>query len=214
MTTSNIVEKIKGTPIVIYSGENKRNSLGDPDEVLVKRAFEKICESWNKSENSRKFIKHIISAFYPAKDSQRVESFKEEDIKADKNRCCILGVKMAGVEEIGKEWMALGLENLFVKIKDKKILAKRNNLPVEVRNATFAYSSKKSDKFMSGEATLALSIFIQLCREYGEYDVVEMFMPKEKKERNNRKANESAGSNLGSLLDEDIMMKLKSIKGK
>lgn len=212
MTISNIVEKIKGTPIVIYSGDNKRTNLGDPDEALVKKAFEKICESWNKSENSRKFVKHIISAFYPIKESQRVESFGEEDVKNDKNRCCILGVKMAGVEQIGKEWLELGLENLFVRVKDKKILAKRNALPVEVRNATYAYSSKRSDKFMSGEANLALSMFVKMCLEYGEYDVVEMFMPKEKQPKR-KTTQEGIASNLGSLLDEDTMMKLRGIKG-
>lgn len=216
MTISNIVEKIKETPIVIYKGEEKRTNLGDPDETLVKKAFEKICESWNKSENSRKFIKHIISAFYPTKDSQKVAVFKEEDVKNDKNRCCILGVKMAGVEQIGQEWAKLGLENLFVKIKDKKILTKRNNLSVEVRNATFAYSSKKSNKYLSGEATYALGLFVKMCLEYGECDVVEMFLPKEKMEKKTKKVKETTsnvGSLLGSLVDEDTMMKLRSIKG-
>lgn len=214
MTISNIVEKIKETPIVIYTGDKKRTNLGDPDETLVQKAFAKICEYWNKSENSRKFIKHIISAFYPVKDSQRVESFKEEDTKNDKNRCCILGVKVAGVDEIGKEWMALGLENLFVKIKDKKILTKRNSLPVEIRNATFAYSSKKSDKFMSSESALALAYFVDMCLEYGEYDVVDMFIPRERPIKKEKKEKESStGSLLGSLLNDDVMMKLKGIKG-
>lgn len=212
MDISNIVERIKSETYTLYGGEVKRDPFVDPDEEMTQKALVKICESWNKSEGSRKFIKHLIGSFMTP-GAGEVEQFTEDDKTNGINRCCILGIRVAGTEEIKETWqkaMEVAGES------EKKFYWLTRKFPVEIKNGTAAWSTEKSSKILSREAYTALKHFVDVCKSEGEKEIIEIFKPrqknKKKKSGNNfHKAEKLSGNSLGSLFSDEIWKKLKGV---
>ena len=228
-TTKLIEEKYTKTPLkLVYEG-GKRN-VYDPDERLTGSAILKYCELWNKDDKSRGFVKHLVRNFLPVNPQKRVITFTKEDTENNKDRCCILGIKLAGVEDIAfgmKKFVdeaaridaQMEAEGRKERTKDEVkylngILA---TLPVEIRNTTVAYVSSKSDKVLSGEAVTALDIFSKELVEGGDEEMIEATTPRPKKEWKKKKKggnHQSSGIALGDMLSSDVLKKLYSVNNK
>lgn len=186
MKISEIVEKLKEEvekkPIKLY--EEGKRQLNDPDEGTVNKAIIKICELWNRDEKSRGFVKHLINSFIPIDPWNRISNFSEEDKRDGKNRCCVLGIKMAGIAEITEGIAAFSTlkmrldakaitENRTTRTKAemKELKDAKMKMPVEVRNSTQAFMSDTSSKLISNEALTGLKIFIEHCLLEGEKEI-------------------------------------------
>ena len=242
MKKSELVEELlkrnKETPLQIYEEGQTQKKIGEPDEKLTNDAYNKICELWNKDEKSRGFIKFLIRSFIPRKPMNKILSFSgAEDAKV---RCCILGIKLAGVKEITDAWSPLTVMRMqehaamtlegrdkvskeYLK-KEKKIL---QDMPVEVRNSTIGYFSDKDncDKYLSGEAYGALLEFVDDCVFGDEEEIINLLTQmKRAEDRKNapkadgktwKKPKEKGGQKtfgFSQFIDEKALEKLKNIK--
>ena len=187
MKTSELVnqllERNKQEPLQLYEPGQTNKKLGEPDEKLTNEAYNKLCELWNKDEKSRGFVKFLIKAFLPKNPLNKILSFS-----GNPGRCCVLGIKLAGVKEISDLWAPVQLlragRTLEVSAgKDSYKAAKEfkrkerelfQKMPVEVRNSTIGYFSDKDwcDKYLSGEAYTALLEFVEDCLWGEEEDVL------------------------------------------
>lgn len=225
--TKLIEEKYTKAPLkLVYEG-GKRN-VYDPDEKLTGNAFLKYCELWNKDEKSRGFVKHLVRHFVPANPQNRVLTFTEEDTKENRDRCCIIGIKLAGTEDIAfgmKKFVdeatridaLLETEGRKERTKEEKkyLNGILQSLPVEIRNTTVAYTNPKSNKVLSGEAVAALEIFVKELVEAGEEEMIEATTPRPKKDwkKGKRGGNrQGRGVALGDMLSSDVLNKLYGIK--
>lgn len=227
-TTKLIEEKYTKAPLkLVYEGGKR--SVYDPDEKLTGKALLKICELWNKDEKSRSFVKHLVRNFVPSNPQNRVLTFTEEDTKENKDRCCIIGIKLAGVEDIAfkmKKFVdeaaridaQLEKEGRKERTKEEKkyLNGILQTLPVEIRNTTVAYVSPKSNKTLSGEAVEALGVFVKEMLEAGDEEMIEATTPRPKKEWKKKKkgGRQGGGIALGDMLSSDVLNKLYSINKK
>ena len=242
METSKLVEQLlernKKTPLQIYEAGQTQKRIGEPDEKLTNDAYNKICELWNKDEKSRGFIKFLIRSFIPKKPMNKILSSSGQD--GSKVRCCVLGIKLAGIKEITDAWTPVTLlrtaESVSMQAegrdkvsreylkKEKKLL---QDMPVEVRNSTIGYYSDKEncDKYLSGEAYIALLEFVEDCTFGDEEEIVNLLIQmKRAEERKNaprpaaktwKKPKEEGGQKtfgFSQFIDEKAMEKLKKIK--
>lgn len=179
MNNSELVQKLKEqnekTPIKLYTEEHPQK-LGQPNEDQVNKAYQKICELWNKTDGSREFVKHLIRGFLPIKDGTLVASFTEDQVKNNINRCCILNIRVAGANDIIKSHDEVKKEEAEIekilkeqgrkdrtKEEKKRVNKLLNKMSIEVRTGTTAYCSATSEKFLSNAAEWALSLFVSNC---------------------------------------------------
>lgn len=153
------------------------------DPKLCERAFNKLCELWNKNPKSRNFVTHLCAAFTPYNsfnkvlmfDCEKKLNFDAETIEYPKDfhaeECAILGIKVAGLRRIASEKTKLTFKRLSIEMESSadtlsesqktRIHQLFKELPIEVRTNSFAYFSDKSDKHISSAAMTALLRFIQ-----------------------------------------------------
>ena len=222
-----IEEKYTKAPLkLVYEGGKR--SVYDPDEKLTGKALLKFCELWNKDEKSRGFVKHLVRNFVPSNPQNRVLSFTEEDTKENKDRCCIIGIKLAGTQDIAfgmKKFVdeaaridsVLEAEGRKERTKEEKkyLNGILQSLPVEIRNTTVAYTNPKSNKTLSGEAVAALEVFVKEMVDAGDAEMIEATTPRPKKEWKKKKGGrQGSGIALGDMLSSDVLNKLYGIKNK
>ena len=200
-------------PLVLYEGR-ERNPL-EPREELVNRAYNKICEMWNRDEKARGFVKFLIRAFIPVNQSNKI---LDGDV-----RDCLLGIKVAGVKPIADAWGKIMLEGMTGKAREKAIREGTKGLPAEVKFATFGYYSddKKCDKYISGETYVALNEFVQdMTYDEDEKNEVKDIMQQKawaekKKTLPPKKTDEKpkvVRYQVSSMIDDETIKKLKGIK--
>ena len=158
-------------------GEKK--IIFDPNIQMTQKAYDKICDIWNKDEKSRKFLKHIISSFFPINPWNKLLYKKDSDIV----KCAILNHNLTGISNISESLSAFVMKKMFIDVscvlegdlindvktprqytkeEQKELNDLRNSLPIPIREGDFAYLSKVSDKYMSNEACIALQQFIEI----------------------------------------------------
>lgn len=223
-TSKLIEEKYTKAPLkLVYEGGKR--SVYDPDEKLTGKALLKFCELWNKDEKSRGFVKHLVRFFVPSNPQNRVATFTADDTKENKDRCCIIGIKLAGVEDIAfgmKKFVEeaaridaqLAKEGRKERTKEEKkyLSGILQALPVEIRNTTVAYVNPRSDKTLSGEAVAALEVFVKEMVDGGDEEMIEVTTPRPKKVWNKRKkGGNRQGIALGDMLSSDVLNKLYNI---
>ena len=221
-TVKLIEEKYTKTPLkLVYEGGKR--TVYDPDEKLTNKAFLKFCELWNKDEKSREFVKHLVRNFLPINPQNRVSAFTKEDEKERRNRCCIINIKMAGIDDIAfgmKKFVdeASRIDSQMEREGRKKRSAKEkeylnsllSELPVEIRNTTIAYVNPKSNKTLSGEAVTALDVFVKELLEAGDKEMIEATTPRPPKPKRKKKkgSHKESGISLGELCSSDVLRKL------
>lgn len=237
MNNSELVQKLKEqnekNPIKLYT-KDRPQKLGQPNEDQVNRAYQKICELWNKTGGSREFIKHLIRGFLPISTGTMVASFTEEQIKNNINRCCILNIRVAGANNIIKSHDEVKAEEATIekimveagrkertKEEKKRINKLLNKMPVEVRTGTTAYCSETSEKLLSNAAEWALSLFVNDCivGKEKEKDIAWIIRAKTReeaglpvKEKKPKQKPIKSTYGMGHFLDEETVKKLKGIK--
>lgn len=237
MNNSELVQKLKEqnekTPIKLYTKDHPQK-LGQPNEDQINKAYQKICELWNKTDGSREFVKHLIRGFLPINTGTLVASFTEEQVKNNINRCCILNIRVAGANNIIKSHDEVKAEEALVdkamtetgrkertKEEKKRINKLLNKMPIEVRTGTTAYCSATSEKLLSNAAEWALSLFVSDCirGEEKEKDIAwiiraktreEAGLPAKEKKPKQKPIKSTYG--MGHFLNEETVKKLKGIK--
>lgn len=226
MKKSEIVERIKAqnaeSPIELEYESGVRK-ITDPSEKQVNKAFSKICDIWNSTLSSRNFLKHLIQSFLPIEGLHRVVEFSTEDIENNRNRCCILGIKLAGLTELTDKLSefeafrkeiesAAETENREVSSKEKtKINRKFFELPVEIQNGTQAVITEKSHKYMSIEAAIALKSFVEKAIEEGDKEIKFTASPKRPKKKFQGQSHKHKVE-LSNFLDAESLEKLRNLK--
>jgi len=169
----------------------EKKSIFEPNVKMTQKAYDKICEIWNKDEKSRKFLKHIISAFFPINNWNKVMFKKDTDII----KCAILNHDLTGISNISESLAGYSMKKMFIDAncilegdvinneKKSRLYKKeeldelnslRNSLPISIREGDFAYMCEKSDKFISGETAIALQQFIELLILNGDKEMTNM----------------------------------------
>lgn len=239
---SEIVERLKTqyteeNPMKLYTEEEPRR-VGQPDEKLTTKAYIQICEMWNNNEKSRGFIKYLIHNFLPIDNLSKMLSYSEEEVEQGLNRCCILRIKLGDIGEMVDYFAKVGMERLqanakaYTEGRDKiskedwqKIKEIMRQTPVEIKNGTVGYISKDEKKYLSGEALVALNIFVDDCLIRSEKEITflirkKMFSEgqktvKKEKRLNNKQLNQvTAKSVYGakSFMDDETISKLQELK--
>ena len=175
MEKSEIVDQLKKLYMAEEVNEEKK-SLVDTDKRLVKEAKIKICDCWNKSDGSRKFIKHVLASFIPSSRVRKILRFRK-----DQERICkILFIKLGGIEDIAAAHSNFMTERLYLRevasVENRSLNSKEISkleslilkMPVEIRNGTYGFESSSSSVIISAEAREALSIFVRDCFDMRE----------------------------------------------
>lgn len=223
----NIKETVEKTPLKL----DENQGFGKLNEDLVNKALVKLCEMWNKDDNSRRFVKHLIKSFVPIVATNKILVFSEEDINNGKNRCCILGIKLAGVTTIAEAITKWTMEKATIDAKAlkenrkelhpwevRKLEKIKRSFPIEVRNHTVAYFSPDSNKLLAGETIGALNYFVSSCIVQGEkevsYIIRQKMHPEVKENKPKKKKGFVQKGNYGikDMVDEGTLSKLSALK--
>lgn len=221
MDKSEIVERLKETYEVKLYTEEAPRKLGQPSEEMVHKAFKQICDMWNDGEKSRGFIKYLISNFLPISGESKVDSYSEDEIKLNKNRCCLLRIKLADTAKIAeyhtKDALATGK---LTKEEWNELKRMRRETPVEIKNGTVGYQSKDKNKYLSGEGLVALQLFTTELTKAGDEEVLKIVNRKPKREyvprsEGKRPKNQQKKSTFGlsSNIDDETYSKLAKLRG-
>ena len=205
---------------------------------LLNKALLRICDLWNKDDKSRWFVKHLIGNFLPINAFNKILNFSEEDIKNGLDRDCILGIKLAGIYSISKELGTFTTEKMMATARAvtegkkelnpedvKKLKDIKAKLPIEIRNASFAFCADKSNKYLCRESINALLIFTEHALLNGEKEIEfllnkkrisesQQYIKKEKR-LNNKQVNKVVKAStfgMTSILDEETIAKLKGLQ--
>lgn len=206
-------------PIILYS--NGERGIMEPREDLVNKAYNRICEMWNRDEKARGFVKFLIRAFIPANDKNKI-------FTGDNVRDCLLGIKVAGVKEIFETWGKIKIDGLTGEERERVIRKETKNLPAEIKFATFGYYSndQKCDKYISGETLVALSEFVKdMTYDLDDPNEVQEIMKRKMWEEKKKSQEKAEGStkkpqaqqkavkyHMSSMIDDETIKKLRAIK--
>lgn len=241
MNISEFVEELKNkykdTNVSLYTKESPRK-WGDPDEVMVTKAYNQLCEMWNANEKSRGFVKYLIHNFLPINPMNKMLSYSEEEVNEGKNRCCILKIKLANITDIADYGVKVGMERMIGSAKAyeqgrtrlpkeewEKIKKLQRETPIEVKTGTVGYVSNDENKYLSNAALVALQLFVNDCLFGGEKEVEftinKIIMNKAqsgvKKEKrlNEKQVNKVLAKNVyktKDMIDDETLSKLKGLK--
>ena len=171
-----VVGKVKKYSEELKSKNSKSLNLPEKKTVLdlnpveVDYVYNQLFNLW-ELEKARKFIKHLISAFYPYNLMNQVHSIAEgsENLVID----AITNKKCSSLINISQTYSILGLERIGIVTKaalaeedSVDLEAVKNyqeivkNLPEEIRYSRIAIQSDKSDKYLSRESNFALHQFV------------------------------------------------------
>lgn len=187
------LKEFSGINIDTYELKEKEDLYGN-DPQLVRKAFKEIERLWNDELTSRKFVKHLMSAFLPINPFNKVMKTGKFDIL----RCAINGTRLVGLMNIAEEWSKISTENIFLQAniylneeggKEKieeakaKIEEAKSKMSEAVRTGSYAMMSESSSKVLSREAIAALSLFTEAMILRGNKDVQGIFYKMRKLEQ-------------------------------
>ena len=166
----------------------------------VRKTYKQLCQSYNKDEKARAFVKHIVGAFYPVNSWNKIMQFTDDILSAKKNKCALTGLWVCGIKDIAE----LGSKLLVPRARydcanteeEKKQAEEEFNaivasFPAAVKNRIFAYFSEKSDKYLSNDAVIALQLFVQDCIFSDVKDIMFVLNKKRFKKFNNSVSNKN-----------------------
>ena len=215
-----LIETLKVGYMELSNNSMEPKCVGELDENLIKNALIKICDLYLEPK-SRNFLKHLVTAFYPINDENLIMTLPREVIDGKQNKCAITGVKVAQIKDIvkyyggnlidGMTWNN-GLEHTPVNARKGQMKKNCPAVPIEVRNATYGYLSGISNKYLSGEAMVALTIFILDCIEDEDNDISKLIMRPRKIGQEDRTDKHNTNFAMKNLIKEDIIEKLEMIK--
>lgn len=206
------------------------------NEKFINKSLLKLCSMWNSNENSRKFVLHLISAFLPVNNWNKIFTFNEETIKKYGINDCLIGIKLAGIKEITEKISEFTTKRMFINAKAvvehrdkytdeelKELKDLINSMPIEIKNASIAFYSVNSNKILSKESIHALHYFTQYCIFNNVREIVFTLNKKRfkqgqnnyKNKLNNKQVNKVMKANtfgLSNVIDENTFDKLKSLK--
>ena len=160
---------------------NEQDVFVNINKQNVRKAYIQLCQSFNKDEKARAFVKHIVGAFYPINSWNKVIQFDEYILSARKNKCALTGLWVCGIKDIAKLSSKLLVPRARYECantdEEKKQAEEEFNtivasFPAAVKNRIFAYFSEKSDKYLSNDAVVALQLFVQDCIIYDVKDII------------------------------------------
>lgn len=231
-----ILKSYKENPIKL---ENQEKEQFPMNETLLNKAIVRICESWNKDYKSRGFIKHLIGNFLPINQFAKILNFPEEEIKNNKDRDCIIGIKLAGLYPISKAMGEFSTTKLIasaaaitenkkeLKPEDvKKLKDLKAKMPIEIRNVSFAYYSENSDKYLCRESMYALTLFVKQSLLMDEKEICFLLNKKrfnyvqqgfkKEKQLSNKQVNQVVKAStfgMDKIVDAETLEKLKNMHG-
>ena len=224
------LKEFSGINIDTYELKAKEDLHGN-DPQLVRQAFKEIERLWNDELTSRKFVKHLMSAFLPINTFNKVMKTGKFDIL----RCAINGTRLVGIMNISEEWANLATENLFLqsrlylneeeKVEElkQKIEDLKSKMSEAIITGSYAVASESSSKVLSREAITALSLFAEAMIMNGNKDVQGIFYKMRKMEQDlqekpiiHQKSNESTPAKnygIADILSPEDLEKLRKLKG-
>ena len=241
MNISEFVEELKNKykdkNVSLYTEESPRR-WGDPDEAMVTKAYNQLCEMWNANEKSRGFVKYLIHNFLPINPMNKMLAYSEEEVNEGKNRCCILKIKLANIADIADYGVKVGMERMIGSAKAyeqgrtklpkeewEKIKKLQREAPIEVKTGTVGYVSNDENKYLSNAALVALQLFVNDCLFGGEKEIeftINKIMinkaqagVKKEKRLNGKQVNKVLARNVygtKDMIDDETFSKLKGLK--
>lgn len=190
------LKEFSGINIDTYELKAKED-LHENDPQLVRQAFKEIERLWNDELTSRKFVKHLMSAFLPINPFNKVISTGKLDIL----RCAINGTRLVGLMNISEEWAKISTENLFLqshlyfneeeKVEEskQKIEDLKGKMSEAIITGSYAVASESSSKVLSREAIAALSLFAEAMIMSGNKEVQGIFYKMRKLEQGSQELN-------------------------
>jgi hypothetical protein len=166
-----------------------RTQIWDPNPEEVQEAYNKLKQMWNKDQKARNFVKHLVSAFLPYNQWNRLmnvsEKLENSPIKIDDNdlkkpfKCAILNHNVTGIGNISTEQSEYSMKRMFIDAhmicedtiegqekrtqynneEIKTLNDLRNKQSVEVKNCRIGVMSDTSDKYLQVESIIALQNF-------------------------------------------------------
>lgn len=146
----------------------EKTRIWDPNPEIVQKAHNNICIMWNKNQQSRNFIKHLVAAFLPIDMMSRAFYVDPEK----ETKCVITGHKVCGIKNIAEGFAKFSTKKLFVDAKaivenrdyteeeKQELNSVRDKLPIEIRTGSVTFLSENSDKTISYDAVVALQHFV------------------------------------------------------
>lgn len=145
----------------------EKKQIADLNPVEAEYVYNKLFKLW-EMEKARKFLKHLISAFFPYNTLMQLANAGDmEFVDAITNKKC------TGIFEVSEVYTKIGMQKMSflgdalsekkdgIEIsKVKELQEMQRNLPDELRYSRIAIMSDKSDKFLSRESNYALHQFV------------------------------------------------------
>lgn len=145
----------------------EKKQIADLNPVEAEYVYNKLFKLW-EMEKARKFLKHLISAFFPYNTLMQLANAGDmEFVDAITNKKC------TGIFEVSEAYTKIGMQKMSflgaalsenkdgIEIsKVKELQEMQRNLPDELRYSRIAIISDKSDKFLSRESNYALHQFV------------------------------------------------------
>lgn len=157
-------EKINFNPINYKEKFGEKKQIFDFDYVMIQKAYDKLTEIYNSSEQQRKFVHHLIKAFLPLDMWHRLVSTGPEQL-----RCAILNYKVTGISNVADCYGKVGTQKMIADCKANlenrdtlteeevdKIQAVLKEYPIEVQKCRIGVRSDKSTKILMLESIVAL----------------------------------------------------------
>lgn len=210
---------------------NKNSQLFTLSKKNFLKALDTLCDSWNKDIKSRNFVKHLIGAFLPVDEFNKVFSFSDEQLKQKQNKCALTGLWVCGIKDVADFGASMLIPRARFDVAQtdeereeaKKIYQEElNKFPAAVRNKNICYLSDTSNKFISIDGMQALILFTQECILRDEKEVLFVINKKRiKRANNNLKRNKLTNNEInkvakantfGIIQNPEILEKLSAVK--
>ena len=146
-----------------------KEKMWETDPEQIKAAYFKLIEMWNKDGKARGFVKHLVAAFLPYQNFNRLMNVGKDTVK-----CAILNCEVLGISEISQHFATFSTSKMFIDAKcmtenrekytDEeitKIEAEKKKMPDAARHSRVGIGSDKSDKILLVESNIGLMLFAQ-----------------------------------------------------
>ena len=163
-----------------------------PLDEEIQFATKKIKELYLKDDKSKKFIQHLIGAFIPINQMNKVYTNHEKMYDA------VTGLQCAPIKEISESLSEYSVAKMFIDAKVNvegrkeysaeefaELTQKLNAIPDMCKKHRFAYTAEESDKYISGATAMALIDFASDMILFGD-KVIERILLTKRQEHENR----------------------------
>lgn len=146
-----------------------KDKMWESDPEQIKLSYFKLLEMWNKDGKARGFVKHLVAAFLPYQNFNRLMNVGKEKIT-----CAIMGYDLLGINEISHNFTQFSMAKMMIDAhlmtegREKyteeecaRINEEKDKMSEAARHARVAIGSDKSDKFLLVESNLGLMMFAQ-----------------------------------------------------